>query len=329
MGFANPNYTDVLATTIENRSGKLADNVTKNNAVYAAMKKRGNIKTFSGGSQILQEISFQENGNFGWYSGYDLLSMAAADALTAAQFPIKQAACPVVISGLEEMQNSGKEAIIDLLEGRMGVAEGTMINNMCAAIYSDGSGFANKQLTGFLLAIADAPATGVYGGIDRAAWPFWRNQAVATGGASFSALAAGVFMQNLNKLWASLVRGADRPDVFLADNDGWTTYLAQLQNILRITDVKTGDLGFPSVKFMDADFVLDGGIGGFLSGALVSHIYALNTKYLFLRPFKGRNFVPLSPDRRVPLNQDAMAQILVWAGNITSSAAMLQGVMHL
>ena len=329
MAFANPNYSDVLATTIENRSGKLGDNVTKNNAVYAAVKKRGNIKPFSGGSQILQEISFQENGNFGWFSGYDLLPMAAADVITAAQYAIKQAACPVIISGLEEIQNAGKEAIIDLLEQRMAVAEATMINNMCAAIYSDGTGYANKQLVGLVAAIADTPTSGVYGGIDRGTWSFWRNFAVSTGGASFSALGGAVFMQNLNKLWANLVRGTDRPDLFLADNDGWTTYLAQLQNILRVVDAKTGDLGFPSVKFMDSDFVLDGGIGGFLSGTLASHIYAINTKYLFLRPAKGRNFVPLSPEKRTPLNQDAHAQIIGWAGNMTCSAAMLQGVMHL
>ena len=30
---ANPNFNDVLTTTLENRMGELADNVTKNNAL--------------------------------------------------------------------------------------------------------------------------------------------------------------------------------------------------------------------------------------------------------------------------------------------------------
>jgi hypothetical protein len=69
MAFSNPNYSDILATTIENRSKKIADNVTNNNAVLAQLKKKGRIKTFSGGHKILQELSFAENVNGGWYSG--------------------------------------------------------------------------------------------------------------------------------------------------------------------------------------------------------------------------------------------------------------------
>lgn len=70
MAFANTNYSDVLATTIESRSGVVADNVTKNNALLYRLKERGKQKTFSGGSTILQELSFQANGTAMYYSGY-------------------------------------------------------------------------------------------------------------------------------------------------------------------------------------------------------------------------------------------------------------------
>jgi hypothetical protein len=93
--------TDIIATTIESRSRKIADNVTKNNALLARLQERGNIKTISGGSTIFEEISFAENGNASWYSGYDLLPVAAQDVISAAQFTMKQIAVPVVISGLE------------------------------------------------------------------------------------------------------------------------------------------------------------------------------------------------------------------------------------
>ena len=117
-----------MTTTIESRSKKIADNVTKNNGLYSRLSQRGNIKTISGGSIIYEELSFAENGNGGWYSGYDLLPVAAQDVISAAQFNIKQFAVPVVISGLEQLQNSGKEAMIDLMEARMAVAEATMAN---------------------------------------------------------------------------------------------------------------------------------------------------------------------------------------------------------
>jgi len=38
------NISDILTTTIESRSGALADNLTKNNALLMKMKQRGNVK---------------------------------------------------------------------------------------------------------------------------------------------------------------------------------------------------------------------------------------------------------------------------------------------
>ena len=62
---------------------ELADNVTKNNALLARLKQKGNIRPFSGGTVIFEELSFAENGNAGYYSGYDLLPVAAQDVLSA------------------------------------------------------------------------------------------------------------------------------------------------------------------------------------------------------------------------------------------------------
>ena len=135
-----PNISDILATTIESRTRALADNVTKNNAILMKLSQKGKIKTFSGGYKILQELSFQENSNTGWYSGYDLLPVGVSDVLSAAEYDIKQAAVPVIISGLEQLQNSGKEAMIDLMDGRLGVAESSMANLLSEGLYSDGSG---------------------------------------------------------------------------------------------------------------------------------------------------------------------------------------------
>jgi hypothetical protein len=75
---------------------------------------------------------------------------------------------------------------------------------------------------------------------------------------------------------------------------------------------------------MDADVVLDGGIGGFMP---TETGYFLNTKYIHYRPHRDRNMVPLSPGQRYSVNQDAAVQILAWAGNLTMSGAQFQGVM--
>tara|TARA_B110000503_G_C6868064_1_gene297504 strand:- start:302 stop:613 length:312 start_codon:yes stop_codon:yes gene_type:complete len=95
-----------------------------------------------------------------------------------------------------------------------------------------------------------------------------------------------------------------------------------LQALQRFSTPETGNLGFPSLKFMDADVVLDGGIGG--QNDTNTAIF-LNTDYLFFRPHSGRNMVPLSPNKRYATNQDAEVQILAWAGNLASSGCQFQG----
>jgi len=321
MAFANPSVTDIIATTLQSRTKKIADNVTKNNALLARLQQRGNVKTISGGNTILQELSFAENGNAGFYSGYDLLPVAAQDVISAAEFNIKQLACPVVMSGLEMLQNSGREQLIDLLEARINVAEATMANKLAQSIYSDGTGSGGKEITGLNAAVPSNPLTGTYGGIDRSAYSFWRSQLY-----DFSAQGVSpgstTIQAALNSLWGSLVRGADRPDLVVLDNTYWTYYMTSLQAQQRFTDPATGSLGFPTVKFMDSDVVLDGGLGGFCPA---STGFMLNTKYIFLRPHAQRNMVALSPNRRYAINQDAEVQILAFAGNLSCSGAQYQG----
>lgn len=324
MAFANAAVSDIIATTIQSRTGAIADNVTKNNALLARLKQRGNIKMFSGGNVILQELSFQANGNAGWYAGYDLLPIAAQDVISAAQYDIKQAACPVTISGLDQLQNSGKEQIIDLLEARVSVGEASMANLIAAGVYSDGTAAGGKQIDGLLKQVIAVPTAGVVGGIDRATWTFWRNQAFDASSDGGAATTAANIQSYFNRLWAKLVRGSDRPDLIVVDNVYWGLYMASLQAIQRFTGTDDAKLGFVSIKFMDADVVLDGGIGGFMPA---STGYFLNSKYLHYRPHRDRNMVPLSPGQRYSINQDAAVQILAWAGNLTSSGLQFQGIM--
>jgi hypothetical protein len=315
---AFPNISDILATTIESRTRQIADNVTKNNAILMKLEQKGKIKPFSGGYKILQELSFAENTNGGWYSGYDILPVGVSDVISAAEFNIKQAAVPVVISGLEMLQNAGRERMIDLMEARLTVAESTLANLISGGLYSDGTGSGGKEIDGLDAAVPLDPTTGTYGGIDRATWTFWRSQ-VASG-------TAGTIQADMNGLWAACTRGMDRPDLIMCDNTFWEAYMASLQAQQRFTSPETGNLGFPTIKFMDADVCLDGGIGGFCPTGTA---FFLNSDYLHYRPHSARNMVSLSPNRRYATNQDAEVQILAWAGNLTCSGAQFQGRLTL
>jgi len=323
MAFANADISDIIATTIENRSGAVADNVLDNNALLARLKQRGKVKPFSGGTYIMQELSFQDNANAMYYSGGEVLNISAQDVISGSRWDIKQAACAVTITGLEQLQNAGEEQFIDLLDARVEVAESSLQNLVASGIYSDGTGSGGKQITGLQAIVADAPGSGTVGGINRLTWSFWRNQTFDATSAGGAATSATNIQGYWNTLYASLVRGSDVTDLICVDNNYWGYYMGSLQAVQRFTgDSKMADLGFVSVKFMNADVVLDGGIGGNVPS---KHAYFLNTKYLFYRPHRSRNFSPIGGDRW-STNQDAIVRLMGWAGNMACSGAQYQGV---
>lgn len=315
---AFPNVSDIVTTTLESRTHKIRDNVEKNNALLAQLKMKGRKRPFSGGRLIYEEISFAENGNGGWYSGYDTLPVAAQDVLTSAEFSIKQYAVPVTVSGLEMLQNSGKEAVIDLLDARIGVAESTMKNAITQGLYSDGTGSGGKIITGLDAAVPQDPTTGTYGAINRATYTFWRSQLYDPSSTPTST----TIQAYMNTLWASCSRGADTPDLIIAGSTIWGTFLASMQTIQRVTDPKSATAGFGSLKYITADVVLDGGVGGF---GTATDMYFLNTDYIHYRPHSDRDMVPLDPNKRYAVNQDAAVSILGWAGNLTMSGSEFQG----
>jgi hypothetical protein len=331
MAFANSSISDIIATNIQSRTGELADNVTNNNALLRRLKERGNVKTFSGGNVILQEIMYQDSAtdNTNSYSGYEVLNVSQNSPISAAQFSITQYASAVSISGLEMIQNSGKEAIIDLLDGRMMVAEAQLANRISGDIYLDGTGNSGKNLTGLGLAVPDAPSTGTYGGINRATFSFWRSakySGVTDGG---SAVSASNIQAYMDALAVQLIRGTDKPDLIVCDNNYYKLYLQSLQSIQRITDGgnSSAGAGFASLKYygagMASDVVLDGGIG---NDATANHMWFLNTKYMMFRPHADRNFVPIGGERQA-VNQDAIVKLIGFSGNLTSSGPQFCGVL--
>ena len=54
MAFANSSVSDIIATTIQQRSGKLADNVTNNDAGLYTLKEKGNVLPFGVSNFILK-----------------------------------------------------------------------------------------------------------------------------------------------------------------------------------------------------------------------------------------------------------------------------------
>lgn len=321
MASPNSSFSEIVTTTLRNRSKELADNFTQNTALLMRLKEKGKSRPFNGGRTIVEELFYAENGTFTRYQGYEILDTSPSDVITAAEFEIKQAAVSVSMSGQEALQNAGKEQVIDLLAARIENAEGTFLNNLSSDIYSDGTASGGKQIGGLQLLVSDA-GTGTVGGIVSGTYTFWQNQ-VYDFSANSVAAGVGTIQTAMNTLFLNCSRNRDRPDLIVADNTYFRYYWESLQSIQRITNEKMAAAGFENLKFMNADVVFDGGQGG---DAPSNHMYFLNTNYIFYRPHKNRNMVPIGADR-FSTNQDAFVKLVGWAGNMTISNRALQGVL--
>ena len=322
MAFANSNFDAIVTTTLKNRTGKVADNVTANNSVLAELSRKGNIMLEDGGQSLVQELDFAENSTFSYYSGYEVLDITASDVISAAEYDWKQAAVSVVISGLDMRRNSGKNRMINLIAARVKNAENTMANNLSTGIFSDGTGSGGKEIGGLGLIVAPSPATGTVGGINRANFAFWRNiayDASSDGGAAASASNIQAYM---NAVWVQTVRGSDAPNLIAADNNYFNFFWESLTAIQRITTSDKATSGFRSLEYNgpggSAPVVLDNGAG-------TDKMYLLNTDYLFFKVHKDANYAV--SDDRVSNNQDAITKHILFMGNMTASNCSLQGVI--
>jgi hypothetical protein len=315
MASPNSSFTEIVTTTLQGYSKTLADNVTNHNALMRHMDDKGN-KQPATGRTIVQELEYAVNSTSKWYSGYEALDTSPSDVFTAAEFSYKQLAGNVVISGLEEVQNSGREAIHNLLKSRIKNLEKSLKNTFATAMYADGTGTDGKEIGGLQLLVSDAGA-GTVGGIVSGTYTWWKNQIYDFSGESVTASATTI-QAAMNALWLKCIRGADKPDVVTADTTYFNYYWSSLQTNQRFSSDRKAAAGFMNLLFMDAPVFYD-------DQAPTTHMYMLNTDYLFMRPSAGREFVALG--EKASVNQDAMVMPMVWAGNMTVSNRSVQGVI--
>lgn len=317
---ASPNLSEIISTTLQNYAPTFADNVSKGNAILLMTKKKGGWKPATGRT-ILQQLTYAESTSQ-WYSGYEVLNITPTDMLTSAEFSWKQYESNVSISGLEQdVQNVGKEAVHDLLRARIKASEMTSKNDVANAMYSDGTGSGGKEIGGLQLLVADTPTSGSVGGIDRLNYTFWRNQsydATTDGGAPAS---AANIQRYMNQVFLRCSRGTDKPDLIIADRNYFSLFWESMQAIQRVTNGDSALAGFSTLAYANNVPVVYEDATGMPS----NHMYFLNTDYIFFRYAPERLFAPKKGMR--PVNQDSETHFVFFAGNMTLSNAMLQGVL--
>jgi len=329
MAFANTAYSDLITASIESRTRKTSDNLSNNNPLIGRLKDRGNIKMVSGGTRVLHETRYNDatTNNVTAYAGYDVVNTTPDSPISAFQFDMKHYVAAVSISDTERLTNTGKEAMLELIDERTQICKDRLENRCDADLHLDGTAGGGKTLIGLPAMISTTPTTGTYAGIDRALWPFARNLSTTSTIVNGAAATAANIQNLINDVSLKLVRGSDRVDLIYAGLDFYKLYLSSLQSIQRIADESgSAGAGFTSLKYYghgaSADVVLGGGIGGNLAA---NTAYFINTKHVFWRPHKDRNFVAIGGDRQ-STNQLATTRLMGFSACFTTDGPQFCGI---
>jgi hypothetical protein len=313
----------MVTTTDRTWGRKVTDNVSNHNALLNVMKRKGKIKTVSGGYEIAEQIDYAENQTYQRYSGYDGLNTNASDVLTSVRYPYQQVALHVTASGRELRMNSGKEQMINLVKARKDNALRTAANQFSVDIYSDGA--LTNQING-LSNLIQTNGQGTVGGINATTWTFWRNQFREMTGTNLAAspnAANAVSMKaDLNALWLATTRGADITDLIVMTHDFYALFELGEQQLQRYADSELAQAGFTTLKYKSANVVFDNNTNFATTG---ERAYFLNCDYLYLVQHREAQWT--MDTEKTPVNQDAVVIPMYWMGNLVCTNRARQGIL--
>lgn len=313
----NPNWGELLTATMVNRRKKIGDAVTKNNAFIRELRRRGSVKTIDGGRSIATTLMIDDDTNFLWYLGRDAIDSQEVEVLETAEFPWKQYAHSVTMTGLTILQNAGKSQVFDMMAKKVDHAKKVISNKMHEAAHGDGTGAGGKAFGGVGLIVSETAGSTV-GGIDSGVDAWWDNQRIATGAAP----SKDTVVRFMAQLRLKLTRGTDKVNLITSDDSWYLAYNDALQPQQRFMSERMASAGFDHLMYGTAPVIPDGALGGYHPAGM----RFLNLDTVELNFHKDRNNVVLAGPRR-PINEDSDTRIIAGMGNFICNNRMLNGVL--
>lgn len=315
------NYRQLLSTSLAYRTKEIQDLVFNSNPVSALLRERGKFKTYSG-PEIRVSLQIDKLGGQ-WFTGYDYLDAQPKEIINDAVFTPKNLAVGFSLTGTELLANEGRTRIYNLMDEYMETAENSMMDLWEAALHGNGTADAGRQMIGFGGALPINPATGTYGGIDRATNTIWRTTTYTvstdfpTIGTVWDSTTARPILEQVVALRSKGRRHASLAVADLLSYQAISASMVAHQRIVR-SDGGAAALGFDTIEVITPagriEVACATGVGNVMPA---NTIYGLDLEGLNVYYHPSRNMVPLFPgDGAQPINQDAIAQFLVWNGEL-------------
>lgn len=271
---ADINIGQLSATTLQNYRDTLVDNIFKENVVLNHMKENGGVEYKDGGRQIVVPLMHAANTTVQAFSGTDTLDLTYQGGVDAAVYDWKMYNVSVVFTKEDELKNSGKSQIIDLLKAKIMQAENSLMERLNNDLFN-GAASDSKEITGLQTAVG----TGSYGSINDSVWASYVE---ATGGAlTVAYIRTGMNTVNLGN--GGKVSLMVTTQTLHEKYESLLTATLQMQTATTKEMKRLGDAGFMALGFRGIPVVYD-------EACPSGEFYFLNNKNLKLTIHKDANF---------------------------------------
>ena len=218
-------------------------------------------------------------------------------------------------------KNRGQAQLINKVNADIDNLQSSLIDEMESKLFSDGTGDSGLAIDGLDNVVAEAPATGTVGNLNRATYSWWRNNYKDMTGEPTSTH----LRKRMNTMFndcGKYGQGATRfPDIIVCDQTVHELYEAELLEIARIpiADKDMADLGF-------GDFAYKGRPMTWAPSCKAQSLYMLNTNYLHWTADPIENFTMGEWLPIVNQPRDRVAHVMA-VGNLVCGNCRKQGVI--
>lgn len=169
------NLGDVIASTLPSYEKEFKDQVFNQHVLLDHYKQNGGVVEKSGGYEVRVPL-MTSAGTSEWFSGTDTLNVSPVNTLDVAQFTWRNLNAAIVFTMDDELNNRGKEQIVDMIEAKIKQAELTIADSLNDAMFNGTGAEARPRFVG----LATAVGTGTYGGIAGATYTDWQSYVEAS-----------------------------------------------------------------------------------------------------------------------------------------------------
>lgn len=333
MAFTVAELANITASALDyNIKGEAFAQSIQEKPLLKAMTKKQ--KTFPGGKgAITGPVRFEYTTAISGYTHNDTVSYAnpantkrysyqwkeihAGISLTNTELKIDGISVVDSTTGESVSKHSEREltALTGLLEEKLIDMNEGWAKTFNEMLWSDGVA-KPKEVPGLLSLIADAPATGVVGGIDRATNPLWRNRA-ATGANKLTYVSGSqVISKFLRKEVRQLKRYGGKPTLILCGSQFLEQLDAEIESKGTYTQTgfskQTTDIGILSISMA--------GVGEFIYDPTLDDLgrskfcYFIDESAIQLMVMEGEDKKTHNPAR--PHDQYVIYRAMTWTGGL-------------